>query len=120
MLDLNELAKGHTFMAIGDMSVSPDGKLLAYTTDDNGYRQYHLHVKDLVTGDTLAVTDERVTSLAWTADGGTLFYTQEDPVSKRSYRLLSRELSQPNPVACDEERDERFDVSCSSRAAASG
>ena len=111
MLDLNEMAKGHTFMAIGDLSVSPDGRLLAYTTDDNGYRQYRLHVKDLTTGDTLAVTDERVTSVAWTADGATLFYTQEDAVSKRSYRLLSRELSQPNPVARDEEKDERFDVS---------
>jgi oligopeptidase B len=111
MLDLNQMAQGHTFMALGDLSVSPDEKLLAYTNDDNGYRQYHLHVKDLSTGDTLAVTDERVTSLAWAADSRTLFYTQEDPVSKRSYRLISRELSQPRPVATDEERDERFDVS---------
>jgi oligopeptidase B len=97
-------------MALGDFEVSPDERLLAYTTDDNGYRQYRLHVKDLTTGDTLAVTDERVTSLAWTADSRTLFYTQEDAVSKRSNRLLVRELSQPNPVAQDEERDERFNV----------
>src|SRR5262249_12744756 len=110
MLDLNELATGHTFMAIGDMSVSPDEKVLADSTDDNGYGQYRLHVKDLDTGDTLAVIDERVTSLAWAADSRTLFYTQEDPVSKRSYRLLSHELGQPNPVLRDEERDERFDV----------
>jgi oligopeptidase B len=110
MLDLNRLAEGHTYMALGDLEVSPDERLLAYTTDDNGYRQYRLHVKDLSTGDTLAVTDERVTSLAWTADSRTLFYTQEDAVSKRSDRLLVRELSQPNPVAQDEERDERFNV----------
>jgi oligopeptidase B len=110
MLDLNRLAEGHTYMALGDLEVSPDERLLAYTTDDNGYRQYRLHVKDLGTGDTLAVTDERVTSLAWTADSRTLFYTQEDAVSKRSDRLLMRELSQPNPVAQDEERDERFNV----------
>jgi oligopeptidase B len=97
-------------MALGDLEVSPNERLLAYTTDDNGYRQYRLHVKDLSTGDTLAVTDERVTSLAWTADSRTLFYTQEDAVSKRSDRLLVRELSQPNPVAQDEERDERFNV----------
>src|SRR5262249_51977669 len=32
MLDLNQMALGHTFMAIGDLSVSPDEKLLAYTT----------------------------------------------------------------------------------------
>jgi oligopeptidase B len=111
LLDLNRMAEGHSYMAIGDFEVSPDENLLAYTTDDNGYRQYRLHVKDLTTGDTLAVTDERVTSLAWTAGSRTLFYTQEDAVSKRSYRLYMRELDQPNPVAQDEERDERFDVS---------
>lgn len=110
LLDLNVLAQGHTFMAVGDFEVSPDERLLAYTTDDNGYRQYRLHVKDLTTGDTLAVTDERVTSLAWAADSRTVFYTQEDPTSKRSYRLYHRELSQPRPTLRDEERDERFDV----------
>lgn len=110
MLDLNALAVGHTYMAIGDLEVSPDERLLAYTTDDNGYRQYRLHVKDLATGDTLAVTDERVTSVAWDADSRVLFYTQEDATSKRSYRLYSRELSQPRPTLRDEERDERYDV----------
>ncbi len=110
LLDLNRLAEGHTFMAIGDFEVSPDETMLAYSTDDNGYRQYRLHVKNLTTGDTLAVTDERVTSLAWTSDSRTLFYTQEDAVSKRSYRLLVRELDQPGSVLQDEERDERFDV----------
>ena len=110
LLDLNQLAVGHTFMAVGDFEVSPDERLLAYTIDDNGYRQYRLHVKDLASGDTLAVTDERVTSVAWDADSRVLFYTQEDATSKRSYRLYSRELSQPRPTLREEERDERFDV----------
>ncbi len=110
LLDLNQLAEGHPFMALGDFNVSPDGKLLAYTTDSTGYRQYQLHVKDLSTGETLPLTGERVTSIAWTADGRALFYTQEDPVSKRSYRLLRHELGQANPTLIDEERDERFDV----------
>ena len=33
--------------------------ILAYTTDDNGYRQYRLHVKNLATGDTLAFLSPR-------------------------------------------------------------
>jgi len=110
LLDLNVMAEGHSFMAIGDFEVSPDERLLAYTTDTTGYRQYRLHVKDMVSGDTLTLTADRVTSVAWCADSRALYYTQEDAVSKRSYRLLSHELSQPNPVARDEERDERFDV----------
>jgi len=113
LLDLNRLAEGHTFMALGDFEVSPDERLLAYTTDDNGYRQYRLHVLDLDTGDTLALGAERVTSVAWTADSRALFFTQEDPVSKRSHRLYRLELGQAHATLLDEERDERFDVGVS-------
>src|SRR5438552_3045569 len=49
-LDVNALAQGKKFMSVGDMAVSPDGSLLAYTTDETGFRQYDLHVKDLRTG----------------------------------------------------------------------
>jgi len=110
LLDLNRLAEGHTFLALGDFEVSPDERLLAYTTDSTGYRQYRMHVLDLATGALLPVTDERVTSVAWMSDSRHLFYTQEDPVSKRSWRLYSRVLDRPEPVLVDEEPDERFDV----------
>ena len=49
-LDVNALAKGEKFMAIGTMSVSDDGNLLAYTTDTTGFREYKLYVRDLRTG----------------------------------------------------------------------
>jgi oligopeptidase B len=110
LLDLNQLAEGHTFMAVGDFEVSPDEKLLAYTTDSTGYRQYQLHVMDMSTGQHLPLTADRVTSIAWCADSRSLFYTQEDPLSKRSHRLYRQELAQPKPVLADEERDERFEV----------
>ncbi len=110
MLDLNQLAQGHSFMALGSADVSPDENLLAYTTDSTGYRQYVLHVKDLGTGADLPVTAERVTSVAWTADSKALFYTEEDAVSKRSYRLHRRALDAPAAGLVDEEKDERFDV----------
>ena len=49
-LDVNALAKGEAFMAIGTTSVSDDGNLLAYTTDTTGLREYKLYVRDLRTG----------------------------------------------------------------------
>ena len=50
ILDVNQLAEGKPFMAIGGMSISPDGNLLAYSTDSTGFRQYTLHIRDLRTG----------------------------------------------------------------------
>src|ERR1700678_3230177 len=47
MLDLNQLAAGEAFMALGALTVSDDGNLVAYSTDITGFRQYTLHIKDL-------------------------------------------------------------------------
>ena len=45
ILDQNELAKGQQFMSVGILSPSDDGNLLAYSTDNTGYRQYsHQHI----------------------------------------------------------------------------
>src|SRR5436190_22923556 len=45
LIDVNALAEGHRFMAVGNFEVSPDGSRLAYTMDSTGYRQYALVVK---------------------------------------------------------------------------
>ena len=50
VLDVNKLAEGQAFMSVGAMSVSPDGWKLAYSTDNTGFRQYTLHIRDLRTG----------------------------------------------------------------------
>ena len=109
VLDLNALAEGHSFMAVGDYEASPDGRRLAYTTDSTGYRQYTLHVKDLESGEVTTGVAERVTSVAWSADGRTLFYSQEDPVSKRSDQLWRHPLGGV-PERIHAETDERFEV----------
>ena len=51
MLDVNEMAKGHGFFQIGSGVVSPDSRLLAWTEDSVGRRQYVLRVKNLATGE---------------------------------------------------------------------
>src|ERR1700733_5841937 len=111
LLDVNELAKGQAFMSIAAFAVSPDGNLLAYSYDNTGYRQFTLAVKDLRTGQTLADHAERVGSVVWANDNQTIFYTQEDAVSKRQYRLLRHAAGS---VTADgvvyEEPDEKFNV----------
>ena len=93
LLDLNELAKGFKFLSLGDFEVSDDANLLAYTTDTTGFRQYRLAIKDLRTGIVLPDSAERVTGAEWCSDNKTLFYTTEDPVTKRSNMLWRIPLS---------------------------
>jgi protease II len=67
MLDLNQLAEGHPFLALGAAAVSDDGRRLAYTTDVTGFREYTLQVKDLETGALLPDRVEKVSAVAWAA-----------------------------------------------------
>jgi oligopeptidase B len=111
VVDINALAKGQAFMSLGNYVVSDDGNLLAYTTDNTGFRQYTLAVKDLRTGKVLADHAERVGSVAWANDNKTLFYTIEDEVSKRQYRFYRHTVGSTSPdTLVYEEKDERFDV----------
>jgi oligopeptidase B len=111
VLDVNELAKGQKFMSLGAYNVSDDGNLLAYTTDNTGFRQFTLAVKDLRTGKLLADHVERVDSIAWANDNKTIFYTVEDEISKRSYRFYRHTVGTTGPdTLVYEEKDERFDI----------
>jgi oligopeptidase B len=115
LLDLNALAEGHSFLGLGSFEVSDDNRLLAYSTDTTGFRQYTLQIKDLQTRERLAFRAERVTSAAWANDNRTLFYTVEDEVTKRSHQLYrhtigeSSQDSSADPLLFDE-LDERFHI----------
>jgi oligopeptidase B len=111
LLDLNALAEGHSFLGLGSFEVSDDNDLLAYSMDTTGYRRYTLQVKDLSSGEIFGERFERVTSVAWAADNRTLFFTEEDDTTKRSYRLYRHILgSGDEPTLVYEERDERFRI----------
>lgn len=109
LLDLNALAEGKEFMELGAFAVSDDGGLLAFSTDESGYRQYRLSVKNLATGEVSAVLAEKTGSVAWAADNRTLFYTVEDE-AKRQYRLYRHELGTKEHALVYEEPDEAFRV----------
>jgi len=118
MLDMNELARGHAYCSVSIIDVSPDARLLAYSVDFIGYRQYTLHVKDLATGELARESAVRVTSTAWAADNRTLFYTQEHETTKRSYQLHRMTLGEPQHALVYQEDDEHFDMFvCDTRSA---
>jgi oligopeptidase B len=111
LLDVNELAKGQKFMSVRDFAVSDDGNLLAYSTDNTGFRQYVLAVKDLRTGKLLPDHAERVGSVVWANDNKTVFYTVEDPTTMRQFQLYRHTAgSDGSDKLVYEEKDERFSV----------
>jgi oligopeptidase B len=109
-LDLNELAKGNSFLGLGAYKVSDDGHLLAYSTDTTGYRQYTLHVRDLRTGEDLGEAIPRAGDVVWALDNRTLFFTTEDDVTKRRDRFWRHTLGDAESTLLYEERDEHYDI----------
>jgi oligopeptidase B len=111
LLELNVLAEGHSFLSLGSFAVSDDNQLLAYSLDTTGFQQFTLHIKDLRTGETLPERVERITSVAWSSDNQTFFYTIEHETTKRSYRLYRHVLGSTDPdTLLYEEADERFRI----------
>src|SRR6185437_9977082 len=110
VIDVNELAKGQKFMSVGLVQPSDDGNLLAYSTDNTGYRQYMLHFKDLRSGVLLPDQAERVTSFAWANDNKSFFYVTEDAVTKRSDKVFRHVLGTDKTELVYDEKDELFDI----------
>jgi oligopeptidase B len=110
LLDLNAMAEGHSFMALGTFEISDDGNLLAYSSDHSGFRVYALHVKDLRSGEVLGDTADDVGSVAWAADSRTLFYTVKN-TAKRSYRLYRHVIGTAEHTLVLEEEDESLNLS---------
>ena len=78
-LDGNELAKGAEYFRFGDVAISPDHSMAAWTFDDKGSEFYELRVRGVDTGkdhdDVLQNTSGDAT---WAADGKSFFYTSQD------------------------------------------
>ncbi len=109
VLDMNQLAKGQSYLGLGAMDVSPDGNRLAFSTDFSGFREYTLRVKDLVTGEVLPLAIEKTRSVAWAADCETIFYVTEDD-AKRASRVWRHRLGTDDHALVYEESDVRFSV----------
>ena len=110
LLDANALAAGQKYFRIGNFSISPDHRLLAYSTDVEGDEAHTIFVKDLATGELLP---DRIAntyySLEWANDNRTFFYTVIDP-ARRPYRVMRHQLGAASGELVYEEQDARFSL----------
>lgn len=111
MLDVNELAKGYDYYAVGGRSVSENNQLLIYGEDTLSRRIYTLRVKDLTTGKMLDdVIPNTSGGATWAADNKTFFYPTKDE-TLREFRIWKHTLG--TPVSSDELVYEEKDVTFS-------
>lgn len=100
LLDIDEMAKGHSYYAASGFNVSPDNKLLAYCIDEVSRRQFTVYVKNLETGEILKDAIKNTEGYAeWANDNKTLFYTSKNPVT-----LLSEKIKR-HTLGADPEKD---------------
>jgi oligopeptidase B len=80
LLDVNALAEGKDYYAIGAYEISPDNTTMAWADDTNGRRQYTFRFRNLATGEDYP---EQITGtsgdLVFADDNRTVFYVENDP-----------------------------------------
>ncbi|MDG0973112.1 MAG: S9 family peptidase [Crocinitomicaceae bacterium] len=111
LLDGPEMGKGLSYFAVGGQTVSPDNALMVYGVDTVSRRQYVLHFKDITTGEMLSDKIINTTGYAvWANDNKTVFYTRQDEVTLRSYRIYKHVIGTPSESdeLVYEEKDETF------------
>lgn len=112
VLDENLEAEGHDYFEVGDMEVSPDGRLLAWLRDVTGDECFTLVVRDIATGEVVEEIEDVSYGLSWTADSSCLYYVRHDE-ALRPYQVWMHEIG--SDISYDrlvmEEHDERFTVS---------
>ncbi|WP_313536226.1 S9 family peptidase [Sphingomonas sp.] len=112
ILDETPLAAGKEYFRLGEISVSPDGRLLAYAYDDNGSERFEVRIKDLATGELLPDTISGMLSeIVWTADSKGFLYGLANE-NWRTDNARWHKLGEPveNDIELFREKDEGYRV----------
>ncbi|MCZ2084384.1 MAG: S9 family peptidase [Flavobacteriales bacterium] len=112
LLDVNVLAEGQKFFEVGSVAVSPNNKLMSYSSDNMGRRIYNINFQNLETGEILQDQIPNTTGKAvWANDNEHIFYIRKDE-SLRAFQVFLHQLGTDSSqdVLIFHEEDETFDV----------
>lgn len=115
ILDEVALAEGKEYFRLGAISVSMNGKLLAWSVDDNGSERFTARIKNLETGEILPdEIPETLSSLVWVAGDRGIVYSRANEQWRTDNARLHW-LGQPNDsdVELYHEDDDGFRVGSS-------
>jgi oligopeptidase B len=112
ILDEPMEAEGKEYFRLGALTVSPDGKLLAWAADESGAERFTLRIRDLATGADIETVSTVINGgVAWSAGSDAILYTEVND-NWRSYRALLHTLGDDpaKDAQLYEEADEGFRV----------
>jgi len=115
ILDEVALAEGLEYFRLGAIAVSNNGRLLAWSVDDNGSERFTARIKVIATGEVLPdVIPGTLSSLIWVANDTGLVYSLANEQWRTDNARLHW-LGQPieQDVELYHEDDEGFRVGCS-------
>lgn len=108
IFDVNEMAEGKPAFIFRGYSISPDNSKAAYFFNETGsYAEFIMKIKDLKSGEDIGFDVEGATSVAWSTDNKTLFYSTIDN-TLRSYQIHRQILDEPQSTIVYEENDPKF------------
>lgn len=113
LVDGNARAEGHPYYSVGALDVTDDGRFVAVAEDTRGRRLYTVRVLDTAT---MTWLDETLypaaPSLAWSSDGGTLFFARQDEATLRTFQIVrhARGSDPAHDAVVLQEDDDEFAV----------
>ena len=111
LLDVNQLAKGHSYYDVSGTALSFSKNILAFSVDCVGRRFYTIYFKDLKSGRILSHSIPNTTGgVVWANDNQTLFYTKQDQQTLRAYQVFRYDLKSQKSELVFEELDVAFSV----------
>ena len=112
LIDANIMSEGHEYFRVGDIEISPDNKIMAYSIDTVSRRIYTIHFKNLETGKNLSKKIPNTSgSITWANDNKTFFYNLKDLETLRTERVMRCDLnSDESEKEIFYEEDETFSV----------
>lgn len=111
LLDVNALAENFEFYELGDIAISPDEQLLAYSDDTDGRRVYTVKFKHINDDKPLAdVLENTEGEVVWGNDNKTVFYVKKDAQTLLGFQVYRHILGteQAKDVLVYEEHDRSF------------
>lgn len=112
LIDANIMSEGYDYFRVGDIEISPDDKVMAYSIDTLSRRIYTIYFMNLETREVHKENIKNTSgSITWANNSKTLFYNLKDIETLRTDRVMMHDF---NSNSTDKEiffeEDETFSV----------